>query len=154
MAEIWFYQLERTGLEETLPPLLEKVMEKGWRAVVRASSPQRLDALDGRLWSYRQEGFLAHGKAGHDHDADQPILLTMGNDNPNGAQALIICDNAGFEELTTGNDVAFERTMILFSGADDEALKRAREWWKMAKDAGHTIAYWEQGKQGGWEKRA
>jgi len=154
MAEIWFYQLERTGLEETLPGLLEKTLEKGWRAVVRASSDARIDALDGRLWTYKDESFLAHGRSGRGHAEDQPIYLTTGTENPNGAQALIVVDGAEFSELEEDKVDAYERTMILFSGKDTEALTKAREMWKDAKAKGLDIAYWEQGKSGGWEKRA
>jgi len=154
MAEIWFYQLERTGLEETLPGLLEKTLEKGWRAVVRAGSDARIDALDGRLWTYKDESFLAHGRSGRAHPEDQPIYLTTGTENPNGAQALIVVDGAEFTELSSGKTDAYERTMILFSGKDADALNQARAMWKEAKDKGLTISYWEQTGSGGWEKRA
>ena len=36
MAELWFYHLERGELERALPPLLEKCLQRGWRALVRA----------------------------------------------------------------------------------------------------------------------
>ncbi len=153
-SEIWFYQLERTGLEETLPGLLEKVVAKGWRAVVRASSDARIDALDGRLWTYKDDAFLAHGRSGRGHAEDHPIYLTTGTENPNGAQALVVVDGADFTELDDGKVGDYERTMILFSGKDPVALAQARAMWKQAKAADLDIAYWEQGQQGGWEKRA
>jgi DNA polymerase III subunit chi len=59
MAELWFYHLERTELERALPPLLEKCLERGWRALIRGGSPERLDALDATLWTYRDESFRA-----------------------------------------------------------------------------------------------
>ena len=34
MAELWFYHLERSELERALPPLLEKCLQRGWRALV------------------------------------------------------------------------------------------------------------------------
>jgi len=154
MSEIWFYQLERTSLEETLPGLLERVRDRGWRAVVRASSGARLDALDSRLWTYKDDSFLAHGREGHSHAEDQPIYLTTGTDNPAGAEALVLVDNAEFTELKDGSTDKFERTMVLFVGKDTEALTSAREMWKQAKDKGLDIAYWEQTRSGGWEKRA
>ena len=59
-AEVWFYHLERTGLEQALPELLEKTLQRGWKAVVRArerrSGMQHLDAL---LWTCRDDSFLA-----------------------------------------------------------------------------------------------
>jgi DNA polymerase-3 subunit chi len=61
MAEALFYHLTESTLEEALPPLLEKSLERGWRAVVQVASPERRDALDQHLWTYRDDSFLAHG---------------------------------------------------------------------------------------------
>ena len=38
-TEVWFYHLERTGLDQALPELLEKTLQRGWRAVVRGVAP-------------------------------------------------------------------------------------------------------------------
>ena len=123
---------------------------------IRPEAPPlaRIDALDGRLWTYKDESFLAHGRSGRAHSEDQPIYLTTGTENPNGAEALIVVDGAEFSELATGKAETYARTMILFSGKDAEALNQARDMWKEAKSKGLEISYWEQGKSGGWEKRA
>ncbi len=42
MMEIRFYHMTRTTLEAALPQMLEKTLERGQRAVVRASSPERV----------------------------------------------------------------------------------------------------------------
>ena len=63
-CEVWFYHLERTGLDQALPELLEKTLARGWKALVRTPEPQRIEHLDGWLWSYRDESFLPHGPAG------------------------------------------------------------------------------------------
>ena len=88
--EIWFYHLERSTLEQVLPGLMEKTRERGWRALVRAADPALLDDIDERLWTYRDDSFLAHGRDGGPEAARQPILLTEGVENPNAAQALFI----------------------------------------------------------------
>ena len=38
MTEVLFYHLQKQGLEEALPGLLERTLERGWRAVVRAGA--------------------------------------------------------------------------------------------------------------------
>ena len=38
MTEVRFYHLQRKTLEQALPQLLEKTLERGWRAVVMAGS--------------------------------------------------------------------------------------------------------------------
>src|SRR5579872_1007605 len=60
-CEVWFYHLERTSLDQALPELLEKTLARDWLALVRTPSPERIEHLDGWLWSYRDDAFLPHG---------------------------------------------------------------------------------------------
>ncbi|MGA7117695.1 MAG: DNA polymerase III subunit chi, partial [Hyphomicrobium sp.] len=39
-SEVLFYHLERQPLERVLPGLLEKTLQRGWRAVVQAGSAE------------------------------------------------------------------------------------------------------------------
>ncbi|HPG88472.1 MAG TPA: DNA polymerase III subunit chi, partial [Hyphomicrobium sp.] len=41
-----FYHLEHQPLEKALPALIEKTLERGWRAVVQIGSDERLEAID------------------------------------------------------------------------------------------------------------
>ena len=45
-TEIYFYHLERRSLEDVLPTLLERSLERGWRAAVQAASEERVEALN------------------------------------------------------------------------------------------------------------
>ena len=147
--EIWFYHLERSTLDDVLPGLLEKTRERGWKALVRASDSRVLDDIDARLWTYRDDSFLAHGRAEQPEAARQPILLTESSENPNGAQALFIVDGSDL-----GETEGLERCFIIFDGRDDAALAGARVRWKTLKDAGAALAYWKQSPEGRWEKAA
>lgn len=147
--EIWFYHLERSTLDQVLPGLLEKTRERGWRALVRASDERLLDDVDDRLWTYRDDSFLAHGRADGPEAARQPILLTTEVENPNGAQALFILDQS---EL--GDTKGFDLCFIIFDGRDEAAVAAARVRWKTLKDAGADLAYWKQSPEGRWEKAA
>jgi len=51
MTEVLFYHLQDMTLENVLPPLLEKSLERGWRVVVQSTSEERADALDAHLWT-------------------------------------------------------------------------------------------------------
>jgi DNA polymerase III subunit chi len=113
-CEVWFYHLERTGLDQALPELLEKTLQRGWRAIVRSPVAERVEHLDAWLWSYRDDSFLPHGPAGEAMAARQPILLTTGEDNPNGADALFLVDGA-----EPGSLAGFKRCVVLFDAADD-----------------------------------
>jgi DNA polymerase-3 subunit chi len=149
-CEVWFYHLERTSLDRALPELLEKTLAKGWRAVVRARDRDRIEHLDGWLWSYRDETFLPHGLVEEAHAARQPVLLTTGFETPpNGAQALFLIDDADPGALEP-----FERCIFLFDGQDEAAVGAARARWKALKGQGASISYWKQNERGGWEKAA
>jgi DNA polymerase-3 subunit chi len=147
-CEVWFYHLERTGLEQALPELLEKTLARGWKAIVRTPEPQRVEHLDGWLWSYRDESFLPHAPAAEPSAARQPILLTTEFDNPNGADALFLIDGAEPGELG-----GYTRCVVLFDGADQAQVLNARRQWTAVKGQGFAVSYWKQQARG-WEKTA
>ncbi|HEY1260895.1 MAG TPA: DNA polymerase III subunit chi [Stellaceae bacterium] len=147
MAEIGFYHLLSTPLERALPRLLERARREGYRIVVRAGSTERVKQLDALLWTYDEASFLPHGSASEGNAAVQPIWLTDSDENPNGAAMLVLVD--GIEAA----DVAgFTRCADLFDGNDESAVAAARQRWRSAREAGHTLTYWQQ-TANGWEQR-
>ena len=147
-CEVWFYHLERTGLDQALPELLEKTLQRGWRAIVRSPAAERIDHLDGWLWSYRDDSFLPHAPAQEPAAERQPILLTSGFDNPNRADALVLIDGA-----EPGSLEGYKRCVVLFDGADEGQLNAARAEWTRVKAQGLAASYWKQQARG-WEKQA
>lgn len=147
-CDVWFYHLERTGLDQALPELLEKTLQRGWKALVRSAEAARIEHLDGWLWSYRDDSFLPHAAAGEPSAARQPVLLTTGFENPNGAEALFLVDGAEPGELAD-----FTRCLVLFDGGDEEQLTSARALWSRLKAQGLPVSYWKQQARG-WEKQA
>ncbi|MGE0045152.1 MAG: DNA polymerase III subunit chi [Hyphomonadaceae bacterium] len=146
--ELWFYHLEKSELEKALPPLLEKCLQRGWRALVRGGEAERLAQLDDALWTWRDDSFLAHARDDQ-HAERQPIVLTQKGGNPNGAKALFLIDGAEPGDLD-----GFERACLIFDGRDEAALASARERWKKAKEAGYEVSYWRESAGGKWEKQA
>lgn len=147
MTEIGFYHLERSTLEQALPKLLEKVLASGARAVVKAGSRERLDALNAHLWTYNDRAFLPHGSAEDGHAEDQPVWLTTDDDNPNAAPVLILTDGAGSARVGD-----YLRCLEIFDGRDEAAVAAARERWQAYRAAGHTVTYWQQTGRG-WVER-
>src|SRR5260370_38570091 len=94
MTEILFYQLRKQPLEQVLPALLEKSLERGWRVAVQVASEERLDALDSHLWTYREEGFLPHGTDRASEAAGHPILLALRGDHPSPAGLRVLLHRA------------------------------------------------------------
>ena len=149
MTDVRFYHLQRRSLEQTLPQLLEKILERGSRAVVMAGSDERVEALATHLWTFDQRAFLPHGTARDGSAAEQPIWLTASEENPNGADVLVLTDGATSSEIG-----AFQICCDLFDGNDGDAVAAARMRWKEYAAAGHAVTYWQQGDRGGWEKKA
>ena len=149
MGEVRFYHLTERPLESVLPVMLEKSLERGWRVLVRGTEPARIEALANDLWTYRDDSFLPHGTAREGSPDAQPVYLTLGDDNPNGANVLFLVDGADFSAPAD-----YERIVYLFDGRDEDALSQARGSWKTAKAAGIRTTYWQQEQGGRWVKRA
>ena len=147
--DVLFYHLERAPVEAVLPQLLEKTLERGWRAVVQSGSQELLEALDEALWTYRADSFLPHGTVKDGHSNAQPVFLTTGNDTPNGAVIRFLVDRADPAAYA-----GYIRMVFLFDGTDSEALSQARAQWKAAKAAGCAATYWQQSEEGRWVKKA
>jgi len=149
MSQIGFYHLLRLPLEQALPKLLEKAVGAGHRIVVMAGSTERVEYLNAHLWTYGDESWLPHGSA-RDGNADlQPIWLTDQDENPNQATVLVLCDGVNSIRLDQ-----YQRCLDLFNGNDPDAVQAARHRWKLAKDAGHQLVYYQQTENGGWEEKA
>lgn len=150
MGEAYFYHLTRQPLEAALPRLLELSLSRGWKVAVRGRQERRLDWLDQKLWLGDEGGFLPHGLAGGPHDALQPVLLTLSDEMPNGAACLMSVDGA---EVSPDEVTALERVCILFDGANEAALERARSQWRGLTAAGCGAQYWSD-EDGGWTRKA
>jgi len=148
MAEIGFYHLLSMPLERALPRLLERALGQGHRIVVQAGSPERVEHLNARLWTYDEASFLPHGAARDGNAAAQPIWLTCQPENPNAATMLVLVDGVEVEDIG-----AFARCADLFDGNDPDAVQAARGRWRAATAAGHMLTYWQQTEKG-WEKKA
>jgi DNA polymerase-3 subunit chi len=148
MTEILFYHLDRQPLERVLPELLEKCLERGWRAVVQVASDERLEAIDAHLWTYRDDSFLPHGTRKDGPGEGQPVWLTTDADNPNGAGVRFLAEGAEVRDIA-----GYTRVVMLFDGNDPDAVARARESWKKVKGDGPEATYWQQSERGRWEKK-
>ena len=148
MGAAYFYHLTERPIEATLPVLLTKALDAGWRVAVRGSDPALIERLDRTLWL--GDGFLPHGIAGGSHDDMQPVLLTT---SPKAANAAVCVMSVGGADVTPAEVQNLERVCILFDGADTSAVEHARTQWKMLTDAGVEAQYWAE-DNGRWTKKA
>jgi DNA polymerase-3 subunit chi len=150
MTEFLFYHLKGQTPEQVLPALLQKSVERGWRVVIQASSEERVEALDAHLWTWRDDAFLPHGTWRDSEAAEQPILLTLHDDNPNRAAVRFLIEGAA----VPGDAAAYERVVLLFDGNDPDAVEAARAHWGAAKSAGFEVTYWQADENGRWQRQS
>lgn len=148
MTDISFYHLLTTPLEAALPRLMEKTLASGMHAVVKVSSEQQMDKLNDILWTYRPDSFLPHGAMNDPYPEQQPVYLTLRDENPNGAQLLVIADGS-----TVADPSAYTKILDMFDGHDETAVTAARARWKTYKESSHALRYFQQQKGGGWEQK-
>ena len=142
-----FYHLQKQILDDVLPKLLEKAYSTGKKIKVKVGTEHRVDFLNSLLWTYNEESFLPHGSKKDANAELQPIWLSDDEQNPNRAEFLFLVDGA-----TETPDVleTFERVFNIFDGNSNEALNKAREFWKQLKSANAELHYWQQDAGGRW----
>ena len=135
-----FYQLSRDPAELVLPQIARNTLNAGERLLVVSADEAQLGKVSEALWGRLPESFLAHGMAGGEHDARQPILLGEEMHAANGARFVAIADGVWRE-----GEPAFARTFYIFG---ENTLQPARECWVMlGKRGGVERRFWKQ--QGG-----
>lgn len=148
MTDIRFYHMITKRLEQALPELLAKAITVQPRIVIKAGSRERIEALDSLLWTFDAGSFLPHGYIRDGNEADQPIWLTTEDDNPNGAQMLVLADGA-----TSSLVKDYALCCEFFDGNDEESVLAARARWSAYKAEGHELTYYQQDEQGRWIKK-
>jgi DNA polymerase III subunit chi len=148
MTEVLFYHLQDMTVENVLPPLLEKSIERGWRVIVQSTSEERAEALDAHLWTYREDSFLPHATWRVTDAEDQPIILAVEEGNPNRANIRFLIDNA---PLPAAPEL-YDRVVLLFNGEDADALAAARRSWSDCRARGFDVTYWQADERGRWQR--
>ena len=153
MTETLFYHLERRSLDDVLPNLVTRTLERGQRVLIKADSADRASAIDNLLWTYDEQSFLPHGQVGDGDAARQPVLITTEDANANAAQVLFLVGGAEPLPWSGVEAGALARIVLMFDGRNADSLTRARAAWKEAKAAGHDATYWKEMPSGKFEKQ-
>jgi DNA polymerase III subunit chi len=154
MVEVCFYHLTRRTLEQTLPVLLEKSLEREWRVAVQAGDEKRLKKIDDFLWSYDPEKFLPHGTRADGAPETQPIYLTADRDNPNVADVrFFILGAVATPAIVDPASAPATRAVLMFDGNDASELQAAREEWRNLRDAGCEVIYYQEDEAGRWQEK-
>ena len=148
--EIRFYHLTSSRLEQALPILLQRTLERNWRAVVLTDSAERSAHLNQHLWTFDQGSFLPHGDKTDGDAENQLIWITDEEENPNRAQVIFLLDG-----MTCAKPELFDLICLVFDGTNNDAVIHARSQWKAWLETSPCpLTYWQQNESGGWEKKA
>ena len=142
-----FYHLTRSPIERVLPQIAGKVLAGGGRLLVVAGDAVLRGKLDQALWMHAPDSFIAHGQAGSEDDARQPVLIAAACEAANGARNIALADGVWREEA-----LGFDRAFHFF---EEERIAEARLAWKaLAEREGVERNSWKQTDGGGWEQAA
>ena len=136
-----FYHLTRDPAEAVLPVLARKTLKGGERMLIVAADAAQRGRISEALWTSHPESFLAHGEAGGEHDARQPILLSGTVQAVNGAAFLAIADGQWRDAE------GFSRVFLLFDAARIDAARSC--WRELGSRKEVTRQYWTQ-SDGKW----
>ena len=147
-TEVRFYHLERYSFDHALPVLLSKALKGAHRVVVKTTGVEECEEVSRILWTEHPNSFIPHGTQKDGNASDQPIWITYTDENPNGADVLVLVK--GVESMMQSD---FSLCCDLFNGRYPESVKAARVRWRAYKEQGYALTYWQQGTSG-WEKKA
>jgi DNA polymerase III subunit chi len=145
--QVDFYQLGRTGLEQVIASIAQRLLADAKRLLIVAEDEGLLGRLDRLLWDQGATSFLPHATSGGSDDARQPILLSTSTDAPNIARNMLIADGLWREAALT-----FDRAFYLFDQATLEGARRA--WKTLSAREGVERRYWAQDERGKWVQKS
>lgn len=148
MAEIRFYHLHKKKASEALPEIIGKALERNFKILIKTTDEEKTKEIDEYLWTYDAESFIPHGSKTGKRSSEHPVWITSKEDNPNGANMLII-----FNGAETGDISSMDLCCELFDGNDEKTLETTRSRWKEYKEKGFELSYFQQDENGRWDKK-
>ena len=148
MADIRFYHMEQSTLDQALPSIALKAWQSGKNVLIRVPDKQEASRLNDLLWTFHPNVFLPHGADGDKHPERQPVFLSANDENVNNAEILILTHGCVIEDISS-----YAMVCEMLDGRVESQVKDARSRWKIYKEAGHDLTYWQQDENGKWAKK-
>jgi DNA polymerase-3 subunit chi len=145
MTEIRFYHMEQSTLNQALPAIVSKAYAAGKRVLIKTPDKKESKRLDDLLWTFNPQSFVPHGM----DDADnQPVFLTHDDENLNKADTLILTHGSILDTVES-----YDLVCEMLDGRVETQIAAARQRWKIYKDLGYDLTYWQQDENGKWNKK-
>jgi DNA polymerase-3 subunit chi len=125
-----------------LPLIARATLKAGQRLLVVSADEDQLRRISEGMWTRLRETFLANGRAGGEHDARQPVLLSDRVEAANGARFVAMADGQWCDEA-----FGFDRAFLLF---DDATVQGARQCWRMLGQREDVERHFWKQEDGKW----
>ena len=140
--------MEQATLDQALPMIVMKAWQSGENVMVRVPDKREASRLNDLLWSFRADAFIPHGMDGDKNAGQQPVFVTVNDENVNEAKILILTHGCTYPSVGD-----FKMTCEMLDGRVQNQITDARSRWKTYKNDGHDLTYWQQDENGKWGKR-
>ena len=132
MTRVEFIKLNRPERARVLCDLAEEFYLAGQRVLVMVQDDNQGVTLDQFMWSWKKGAFVPHVyQNGSVECHDEPVVIVAGEENPNGAQVLLMGVTCSLEFAR------HFRHVIDFAEAFDETrLEESRDRFKIYREYG------------------
>ena len=132
MTKVRFAKLERQEKAKLLCQLTEQHFSSGSRILISVQDDNQAVALDRFLWTWDKGAFLPHAfYNGSVECLDEPIVISVKENNPNGATILIMGQPCSHEFIRQ-----FDLVIDFAEVYDRQRAEKARERFKSYRNAG------------------
>lgn len=149
MTEVKFYHIQTSPMDGVLPKLLEKIISKGHKVILKTDNTDQVKHFNNLLWTYHPDSFLPHGALSDSNPELQPIWITSGIENPNDADVLVLINGSTFKEISD-----FKLCCEVFDDSNSKLVEKARDNWRSYKKSGFNVSYWQQNSEGNWTNKS
>lgn len=151
LNQVAFYHLQKTGVLDSLPALVDKIYGLKLNAFIYHTDKTVLSDLDKTLWTYTPLSFIPHEVVGAEQEVDYeraPIALCNDLNKLNNSNVFIALTDYKIEAVDSKTD----RVVDMFDGRQDQDVQHARDRWQAYAAKKVPCVYWTQSPAGKWEK--
>jgi DNA polymerase-3 subunit chi len=132
MTVVKFATLERQEKIRLLCRLAEDQFKSGKRILIRVQDDNQAVSLDRFMWTWEKGSFLPHAFNNGSVDClEEPIVITVREDNPNGAPVLIMGQPCSLDYLRQ-----FELVIDFAEVYDKQLAELSRQRFRQYRDNG------------------
>ena len=132
MPRIEFIKLQKPERAQILCELAEEFHKGGQRVLVLVQDDNQGVTLDRFMWTWKKDSFLPHVYQNGSVDChDEPVVVVAGEENPNGAQVLLMGVPCSMEFMRQ-----FKHVIDFAEVFDETRLVASRERFKAYREYG------------------